>query len=138
MTKSLIWAAIRLAGVYCLARYACGFSVSQAAFLTLFAAVSIEAAYLGRSAAKRFQPFSLWIQPDYLKILTDAGLLSNESQWGGLLTANGVSGDDLLKGARCWVLSYNVDSGTHVIAWPDWKTYTSRLFGLGRTTISQT
>ncbi len=124
---SLIWSAIRLVGVYCLARYACDFSTVQAAFLTVLAALSIESSYLKRSAAKRFQPFSLWIQPDYLKILTDAGLLSDKSEWGDLLNVNGVAGDDLYKGATCWVLSYNVDSGTHVIAWPDWKTYTSRL-----------
>jgi hypothetical protein len=96
MTKSVMWSAMRLVGVYCLAKYACDFSTVQAAFLTVFAALSIEASYLRRSAAKRFQPFSLWIQPDYLKILTDAGLLSNAIEWGDLLKAKGVSGDDLL------------------------------------------
>lgn len=127
MITSVIWAAILLVGVYCLGKYACDFTTPQALFLTVLAALPIEASYLRRSTAKRFEPFRLWIHPDYLKILMDAGLLSNESEWGDLLKANGVSGDDLSKGASCSVLSYNVDSDTHMIAWPDWKDYTSRL-----------
>jgi hypothetical protein len=52
MTNSLIWAAFHLIGVYFLAKYACEFSTPQAVFLTVFGALSIEASYLMRSAAK--------------------------------------------------------------------------------------
>ena len=61
----------------------------QAAFLTVFAALSIEASYLRRSAARRFQPFNLWIQPNYKTLLMDAGLLADESEWWELLKAQG-------------------------------------------------
>lgn len=125
MTKSLIWVAIRVAAVYCLARYACDFSDPQAVFLTVLATLSIER-FL---AAKRFQPFSLWIKPNYATILMDAGFLAEEGEWQELLKAQGEEAEtkDLTDGVMCFVLSYNVDSGTHVIAWPKWKTYTSRL-----------
>lgn len=147
MTSSLIWTAILSAVVYWLARYECEFSAPQSIFLTAFAALSVEAHYLSHSAGKRFRPFSLWIQLHYRTILTDVGLLSNEGnanevEWTALIGAQ--SNNAIPVDRTCYVLSYNFDSGTHLIAWPEskarhppgtmpgWPDYSSRLtFGLG-------
>lgn len=85
----------------------------------------METGYLRRSAARRFQPFRFWIQPNYGTILLDAGLLADESDWPELLRALD-NPRYLTDGITCSVLSYNLDSGAHVVAWPDWNGYTSR------------
>jgi hypothetical protein len=153
MMSSLIWVTFRVAAlgalVYWLARVDCDFSTPQSIFLTALAVLSVEAHYLRHSAGKRFQPFSFWIKLSYRTLLSDAGLLSNEIEaneveWAALIKATSniaVPWD----GTTCCVLSYNFDSGTRLIAWPEskghhppgtmpgWRDYSSSLtFGLGQ------
>ena len=130
MIWSLIWATIRLIAVYWVARYTCDFSAIQSLFLTTLAALAIEARYFRHSAAKRFQPFSLRIRPNYRDIFTDASFLpsehdANERDW-TLLVKSQAEGDVAWDGVACFVISYNLDSDTHVIAWPESKGYSCR------------
>jgi hypothetical protein len=139
MIWSFTLASARLAAVYWIARYECDFSASQSLFLTALAALAVEARYLRQSAAKRFQPFSLYIWPHYRDILTDAGLLAierdaNEREW-QLLIKSQADGSIPWDGVTCFVLRHNFAANNHLIAWPESKNfrYSSRLtFPLGQ------
>ena len=116
-----LWAMIRLAAVYWIARYECEFSAVQSGFLIVFWAFSVEARHLRRVAAKQFVPFSFSIRPDYRTILTDAGLLAsdpegNERDWAVLIEAQ-AEGEIPWGGTECQVIDYNADSDRHVIAY---------------------
>jgi hypothetical protein len=128
----MIGVGLAVACVYWVARAVCGFSIPQSVFLAAFAGLVLAASHLRQLAARRFQPFSFWLQPNYRAILTDAGLLSresetNEQEWALLMQANAEETAQWDAGAECFVLSYDVNADRHLVAWPAWKTYTSRL-----------
>jgi hypothetical protein len=78
----------------------------------------------------------LYIRPNYRDILTDASLLAsdhdaNDREW-ALLIKSQAEGNVPWDGVTCFVISYNFDSDTHVIAWPESKNYSCRFeFPLG-------
>lgn len=130
MKRSVLWGAVILTAVYFAARDIGHFARPQAIFLTaLLVFAPLQMQYMRQLAAKGFEPFQLRIRTNYATVLMDSGLLADESEWKELLKANedNESTGHLGDGLTCFLVSYDTDSNTHVIVWPDYKDYTPRL-----------
>lgn len=127
LTTVFAFSALRLTAAYLLARYCFDFSARQAMFLVLFAACTLEAMRFRIWAAKRFEPFKIWVQPNYRRVLADLGFPDGPHEFASLLQYSHVTGDDLDNGVSCIVLSFDHDRGCHRVFWPDEKSYSSRI-----------
>jgi hypothetical protein len=114
-----------LLGTYVLCRYACDFTLWQSLLIVVLTS-SVVNLYSRSTQLKHFQPFHIWLKPNYGLILRDAGVLDQGNDWGQLMqTPTRTVQEYLDDGVSLFALAYDPANQTHLVAWPDAKRFSS-------------